>query len=120
MATFTKVLLSGSTGGQPIKVVATASTGTLIHTTGTSTSTIDEVWLYANNTSASQVKLTIEYGGTTSPDNQIITAIPSGSGLSILLPGLVLTGDGSVGRSVRAFAGTTNVINIVGYVNRIS
>ena len=120
MATFTKVLLSGSTGGQPIKVVATASTGTLIHTTGTSTSTIDEVWLYANNTSASQVNLTIEYGGTTSPDNQIITAIPSGSGLSILLPGLVLTGDGSVGRNVRAFAGTTNVINIVGYVNRIS
>ena len=41
------------------------------------------------------------------------------SGLSILLPGLVLTGDGSVGRNIRAFAGTTNVINIVGYVNRI-
>jgi hypothetical protein len=120
MATFTKVLLSGSTGGQPIKVVATASTGTLIHTTGTSTSTIDEVWLYANNTSASQVNLTIEYGGTTSPDNQIVVAIPSASGLSILLPGLVLTGDGSVGRNIRAFAGTTNVINIVGYVNRIS
>jgi hypothetical protein len=120
MATYTKVLLSSSTGGQPIKVVATATAGTLIHTTGTSSSTIDEVWLYANNTSASSVNLTIEYGGVTNPDNQILVAIPSGSGLSILLPGLILTGDGSTGRNIRAFAGTTNVINIVGYVNRIS
>lgn len=120
MATYTKVLLSGSTGGQPIKVAATSSAGTLIHTTGTSSTNIDEIWLYCNNTSASAVNLTIEYGGTTSPDNQILVSIPSGSGLSILVPGLVLTGDGSTGRSVRAFAGSANVINIVGYVNRIS
>ncbi len=38
-----KVLLSGSTGGMPIKVVATATTGTTIHATGTSASIIDEV-----------------------------------------------------------------------------
>lgn len=120
MATFTKVLLSGSTGGQPIKVTQTATAGTLIHTTTSSSSTIDEVWIYANNTSASQVNLTIEYGGTTAPDNQIITAIPSGSGLSIVIAGSVLTGDGSTGRSIRAFAGSANVINIIGYVNRIS
>ena len=120
MATFTKVLLSGSIGGQPVKVTNTSSTGTLIHTTGTSSSVIDEIWLYCNNTSGVSVNLTIEYGGTASPDNQILVAIPSGSGLSILVPGLILTGDGSTGRSVRAFAGTINVINIVGYVNRIS
>ena len=38
MATFTKTLLSGSTQGRGIKVVATASSGTTIHATGTSSS----------------------------------------------------------------------------------
>jgi len=60
-----KTLLSGSTGGMPIKVVATATTGTTIHATGTSASIIDEVWLYATNTSSAAVNLTIEFGSTT-------------------------------------------------------
>lgn len=120
MATFTKILLSGSTGGRPIKVAASGSTGTTIHTTQASSGVVDEVWLYANNTSASQTTLTIEYGGTTNPDDRIIVAIPSKSGLSLLVPGLVLTGDGSSGRTIRIFADAANVINIVGYVNRIS
>ena len=69
MATFTKQLLSGSTYGAPITVTATASTGTTIHATGTSSSTIDEVWLYANNTSTSPVLLTVQFGGTGSVQN---------------------------------------------------
>ena len=120
MATFTKELLSGSTGGRPIKVVQTATAGTTIHATGTSSSIIDEVWLYANNTSASSVDLTIEYGGTSNPDDLIIVSIPAKSGLSIVAPGLILTGDGAAARTIRAFASSANVINIVGYVNRIS
>ena len=115
-----KVILNGSTGGMPIKVVATATTGTTIHTTGTSASIIDEVWLYATNTSASSVNLTIEFGSTTTPDQNIVVAIPSKSGLSICVAGLVLTGTGSVGRVITAFAGSANVINIAGYINRIS
>jgi hypothetical protein len=115
-----KVVLSGSTGGMPIKVVATATTGTTIHTTGTSASIIDEVWLYATNTSAATVTLTIEYGSTTAPDQNIIVGIPSKSGLSICVAGLILAGTGSVGRTITAFAGTASVINIAGYINRIS
>lgn len=115
-----KVLLSGSTGGMPIKVVATATTGTTIHATGTSASVIDEVWLYATNTSASSVSLTIEFGSTTAPDQNIILTIPSKSGLSICVAGLVLIGTGAAARTITAFAGSANVINIVGYVNRIS
>jgi hypothetical protein len=115
-----KTILSGSTGGMPIKVVATATTGTTIHTTGVSSSVIDEVWLYATNTSAAAVNLTIEFGSTTAPDQNIVVAIPSKSGLSILVAGLVLAGTGSAGRTISAFAGTANVINIAGYVNRIS
>ena len=115
-----KTLLSGSTGGMPIKVVATATTGTTIHATGTSSTIIDEIWLYATNTSASSVNLTIEFGSTTAPDQNIIIAIPAKSGLSICVAGLTLVGTGSVARTITAFAGSANVINIVGYVNRIS
>lgn len=120
MAVFTKQLLSGSTQGKAIKVAATASTGTTIHATGTSSSIIDEVWLYAYNSSTGPVTLTVQYGGTTAVDNDIKIDIPPTSGLTLIVPGLILTGDGSAANTVYAYAGTTNVITISGYVNRIS
>lgn len=120
MATYTKLNLSASAGGQPVVVAATASFGTLVHATGTSATVLDEVWIYANNTSASDVKLTIQYGGATSPNNDIEVTIAGEAGLVLVIPGLLLSGDGSNERSVRAFAATANVINITGYVNRIS
>jgi len=120
MATFTKTLLSGSTQGKGIKVAATASTGTTIHATGTSSSIIDEVWLYAYNSSTGPVSLTIQYGGTTAVDNDIKIDIPPTSGLTLVVPGLILTGTGAAANTVYAYAGTTNVITISGYVNRIS
>ena len=120
MATFTKILLSGSTGGRPIKVAASGTPGTTIHTTQASSGVVDEIWLYATNTSSAAVNLTIELGGTTDPDDRIIVGIPSRSGLSLVLAGAVLTGDGTSGRVLRAFGGSSNNINLVGYVNRIS
>lgn len=120
MATFTKILLSGSTGGRPIKVAASGTPGTTIHTTQASSGVVDEIWLYATNTSVSVVNLTIELGGTTAPDDNIVLAVPAKSGLTLVLPGCVLTGDGSNGRVLRAFGGSANNVNIVGYVNRIS
>jgi len=120
MATFTKVALSGSTQGKAIKVSATSSTGTTIHATGTSSSIIDEVWLYAYNSSTGPITLTIQYGGTTAVDNDIKVDIPPTSGLTLVVPGLILTGTGAAANTVYAYAGTTNVITISGYVNRIS
>jgi len=120
MATFTKVALSGSTQGKAIKVAQTASTGTTIHATGTSSSIIDEVWLYAYNSSSSSVILTIQFGGTTAVDNDIKLSIPATSGLTLVVPGLILTGTGSAANTVYAYAGTTNVVTVSGYVNRIS
>ena len=120
MATFTKTQLSGGSQGKPIKVAATASTGTTIHATGTSSSVIDEVWLYAYNSSTGPVTLTIEYGGTTAPDQNIKIDVPATSGLTLVVPGLILTGTGAAANTITAFAGTTNVITISGYVNRIS
>jgi hypothetical protein len=120
MATFSKELLSGSSQGRGILVAATATPGTTIHATGTSSTIEDEIWLYAHNSSASGVKLTVEFGGTTSPNDLVEFTVAAESGLYLIVPGLVLTGTGSVASTVRAFAATTNVINIFGYVNRIT
>jgi len=120
MSTFTKLPLSGSTGGRAIKVAAISNSGTTIHATGTSSSAIDEIWLYANNTDTTDRKLTIEYGGEATPDDLIEVTIPAESGLVLVIPGLILIGTGSAARTVKAFAATANVINISGYINRIS
>ena len=69
MATYSKQLLSGSTNGKAIKVSATATPGTTIHTAVSGTSSLDEVWLWAQNTDTTDRKLTVEWGGTTSPDS---------------------------------------------------
>lgn len=120
MATYSKQLLSGSTNGRPVKVVATASSGTLIHATGTSSSIIDEVWLYAYNSDTAARTLTIQFGGTTAVDDDIRVTIPSQSGLTLVVPGLILTGTGAAANNVRAYASVTNVVTVSGYVNRIS
>jgi hypothetical protein len=117
MATYSKQLLSGSTNGRGIKVAATATAGTLIHTAIAGTSSEDEIWLYAHNTSSAAVKLTLEWGGVTAPDDHIeINIGAEGTGLILVAPGILLQN----GLVVRAFAGTANVLNIFGYVNRIA
>lgn len=120
MATYSKVALSGQADGSPIKVVATASTGTTIHTTGISATVFDEIWLYAYNSDTAARLLTIQYGGTATPDDDIKITIPPQSGLTLVIPGLILTGTGSAGNSVYAYAATANVITVSGYVNRIA
>jgi len=113
-ATFSKLVLSGSTNGKQIKVAATATAGTTIHTAHATA--LDEIWIYAVNSSASSVKLTIEYGEATAPDGNIeVTVLPE-AGLVTIIPGLILTNS----LVVKAFAGTTNVIMLSGYVNRIT
>ena len=115
-----KIPFSGSTQGQAVKVVATATAGTTIHTTGTSATVIDEIWLYAYNAHTADVLLTIEFGGATAPDQNIVLTVPFKSGLVLVVPGLPLLGSGSVALTVKAFAATTNVITLCGYVNRIT
>ena len=113
MATFSKQILSGSTSNKPIAVAATATPGTIIHTAHATA--LDEIWLYAVNSSTTAVKLTVEFGGTTTAENIELT-INAEAGLFLIIPGIPLTGS----LVVRAFAGTANVINISGYVNRIA
>lgn len=120
MATFTREKLSASSNGRAIKVAATGSPGTTIHATGTSSTVEDEIWLYAYNSDTTARILTIQWGGTTSPDDDIKITIPSQVGLTLVVPGLCLTGTGSVASSVAAYASAANFVTISGYVNRIT
>jgi hypothetical protein len=120
MATYSKLTLSGSTDGRAIKVVATGTAGTLIHTGSSTATTYDEIWLYAQNTDTTARKLTIEWGGVSAPDDLIELTVGAETGLVLVAPGLLIKGNASTALIVRAFAATANVITIHGYVNRIA
>jgi len=118
MATAVKRKLSGSTDGKAIKVAQTATPGDTIHTAvaGTTAGTFDEIWLWAFNAHTADVVLTIEFGGADAPDQNIIVTIPYKAGLVPVVPGLILQNEATV----KAFAATTNVITITGFVNAIT
>jgi hypothetical protein len=116
MPSISRIPLSGSTDGRGIKVVATASSGTTIHTATTSTTDCDVVTIYAYNSSASAVNLTLQWGGTTSVDDDIKLSIPATSGLTLIVPDMVLRNS----LVLRAYAGTANVVTIHGFVNRVA
>jgi hypothetical protein len=113
MSSLTKQKLSSSTDGKPIKVVATATAGTAVHTADATA--WDEVWLWAFNSDTVLRTLTIEFGGATAPDQNIVVDIPPKSGLLLVVPGLILTNSATV----KAFASSANVVTVSGYVNRI-
>ncbi len=114
MAVYSREILSGSTNGRPIPVVATTTPGTTIHTEGAGTT--DVIYLWAINTDTTDRKLTLEWGGQTAPGDLIEVTVPAEDGLHLVVPGLPLGG----GLVVTAFAASASVVNIVGYVNRIT
>lgn len=118
MPSYSREKLSGSTNGKSVKVAATATAGTTVHTAVTGTAGWDEIYVWLTNTSASAVAVTIEFGGTTDPDNLIVKglSIPANSPPIPILTGQILQN----GLVVAIFAGTANVILATGYVNRIS
>lgn len=118
MATFTRILLSGSTSGKSIKVAATSTPGTAIHTAVAGATSFDEIYLWATNTDSSARTITLEWGGTTDPDNLLTKAfsLSANSPPYPLVSGLVLNG----GLLIKAFASSANVVLITGYVNQIA
>jgi hypothetical protein len=110
--TISKQLLSGSTSGRGIKVVATATAGTTIHTAHASD--YDEIYAWGTNNHTATVELRLEWGGVTDPDDQMIFNIPAGETWQIAA-GQILTG----GLVLAAFADQANLVAIHGFVNRI-
>lgn len=115
MTTFTKTKLSGSTNGRSVKVVATGTPGTLVHTAVTGTTNWDEIYLFAVNTDTVTRTLTVEFGGTTSPDDLIEIDLEALKGAYLVIPGWLLQN----GLVVRAFGSAANVIEVNGYVHNL-
>lgn len=107
--------LSASTNGRQIKVTATATAGTLLHTAVSGTSDIDYITLEAVNTSSSNVELTIEWGGTTSPDDLTIVTLAPKRGRQVVIDRCMLNN----GLAVRAFASVASVVVIYGEVRTV-
>jgi hypothetical protein len=116
MATYSKRNLSASTNGKNIKIAATATPGTLLHTAVSGILDQDEVWLYAANLHTANLELTLELGGVAAPDDQVKFSVPFKSGLYLVVPGFVFNN----GLAIRAFAASANLIVVTGWVNRIT
>lgn len=116
MATVTRLPLSASTDYQGILVAATATPGTAIHTAASVVNTVgaDELYLWAENFHTAGLLLTLEWGGVTSPNNLKTFTIPAKTEL-LVIGGQCITN----ARVIRAFAETTNLIIVSGYINRI-
>lgn len=110
----TREKFSGGTDGKNIKVVATSTAGTLIHTAHAIAD--DEIYLSAHNSSTGSLLLTIEFGGVSDPDDLIVQTIPAKDGVELVIPGFSLTNS----LVCRAFAASANLIVINGYVLRIT
>jgi hypothetical protein len=118
MATYTKEALSGSTHGRGIKIAATSSPGDTVHTasSGTTSAGEDVITLWAYNSDSSSHVLTLQWGGTTSPDDDVKVTIPAQSGLTLVAADLILRNS----LIVKAYADSTNKITVHGSANRIA
>ena len=116
MAAYSRQLLSGSTSGKPIPIVATATIGTTIHTATAVGGAFDEIYCWVNNTSAAAVTMTVEWGAA-GTGSQMVTAysIPANSSSTPITFGQVLNG----GLLCTMFASVANALNVTGFVNRI-
>ena len=120
MATYSKVQLTGSADGTGVELAIDSGTFTTIHTTTTTVSTLDEIWLYASNTDTTDRKFTFKFGGTDSPDDIIEVTVTAESGLMLVIPGLALSGKASTGLILLGACAAASVGTVFGYVNRIN
>lgn len=107
-------LLSGSTNGKPIKVTGTdTGSANTIHTAVTGTDTTDIIRLFASNTTSSVATITIEFGGTTDPDDLAVKDMPIAA--NSVVP-IVVNAPINNSLVIKAFSDTANAINIMGEV----
>src|SRR5512147_1057924 len=119
MATYSRLLLSGSTNGLPIPVTGTATgSADTIHTALTGVIGFDELYLWVSNVTAAPAKLTLEWGSTSDPGGHIVKnyAIPAYSPPIPVATGQVLNN----AKVVKAFSDTASALNVTGFVNRIT
>ncbi len=121
MAVASKIAFSASSNGRLIRLIDVASPGTLIHTTPT-TNVKDVVHLWAHLVaSATERVISIEFGGTATADlmgHMLTTGSEGPLGMVKIVDGFPLTT--ASGLTVRAFATSSDIVYVGGFVNRFT
>lgn len=115
MATYEKVKLSGlPTGNLPTNFGPVGALA--IHTTGSSSTIFDELWVWVSNNSTQDNDVSINVGG-----EKVREIVPAKTTM-LFLSGIPISGDGSVGTQIDAVdeLGNANPLIVFGYVNRIT
>jgi len=121
MATYQKIKLSADPKGAGIPLTVNPASGNVIHETGVSGSVLDELWLYASWSPNGAPEPTPVYLALDNADYKIMQNIPANAGLTLIIPGLILSGDDMNSSIVTAYdwLGVSG-ITLYGYVNRIT
>lgn len=106
-------LLSGSSSGKPILVVATVTAGTLIHTPTSVAPNIELVTLYAWNIDTATRTLTLEWGGAAST---LVVDLAAKAGPICVANQLPIQAAANV---IRAFADVASKVMIIGRVTYV-
>jgi hypothetical protein len=121
MATYEKIKLSADPKGAGIPLTVSPASGDVIHETGVSGSILDELWLYASWSAFGTPEPTPVYLALDNADYKIMQNIPVNNGLTLIVPGLIISGDGTNSSIVTAYDWNgVSGITLHGYVNRIT
>ena len=120
MATYSKIPLSQTAIGAGIILTSSGVPGVQVHQTLNNANDLDEIWLYANNTGASDALLTVYWGATGASNVLGPVIVQAYSGPTLVSPGLILEGSGSTASVVYGTSSIPSGISMYGYVNRIT
>lgn len=112
----TLIKLSGSTDGKGVKITATASTGTTVHTAHATSLDFLTLWAVNNDADGETRTLTLEWGTATAADGNIVVPVPCKVGPVMICERLPITNS----LVVTAFSDETNDCLIFGHVVRVS
>lgn len=124
MATFSIIPFSASTDFKGIKITTTASAGDTLHTAQASATLQDHMTLAICNTDTVDRPYTVQFGGTTSPDDKITGMVPSGMTVTIFEKKpirnalLVKCFSGTITVGGVALTGAANVLVAHGWIQR--
>ena len=107
--------LSASTDGTQILVTQTSTPGTLLHTHDPNNGRFDRVWLRMCNVTGASVTITVEWAGTTSPDDTVVLKASAQRGEFVMIDGRLLGN----GHSIRCFATSAVAITVHGEVEHV-
>lgn len=119
MTTYTKKYLSASTDGMAVVVAATASPGTLLHAGSNNDAVTQEVWLYLSNYDSVPHNVTVQVGAVNASNSINVVVMPY-QGLLAVVAGLILKGNSSTVRNVRAYADSASKVAAYGFINEIA